>query len=432
MRKFGRRLALILSVVVGIYLCEPLRSPLAAEPSIQSRHTSPGGNRIKKPSSTRRTPRRRSRTPSRYLRLDAALKKETRQAIAEDDLRGEDAEVRRAVLDALGEQAGTVVVMDPHTGRVYSIVNQRWALRKAFKPCSTIKLPVAVAGLSEGLIDPNALVPLGRRAPALNLAEALAQSNNQYFDVLGAQLGRAKIMAYAREWGLGSCTGINLPGEVPGKLPPEKLPASSRRRSSSSSAVGLMASHGDGFEVTALQLAILTSALANGGYLYQPQVVKSEAEARNFRPLLIRQLNLSEEHRRSIIAGMVGAVEYGTAKSAYDPAIPIAGKTGSCRNNTLWTGLFVSFAPVHRPQLVVVVITEGLGQRGPIAAQIAGRIYQRLAHRLADRPVAESAASAAAAVPSSFSARLTLQALSWIISLLIRLSGLSVPVGFFG
>lgn len=431
MRRFARRLALILSVIVGFHLCEPPRSTPAAEPSVQSRQVSSGRKKVKKPSSVRRASRRRTRTSSRYLRLDAALKNETRQAIAEDDLRGEDSEVRRAVLDAIGDYAGTVVVMDPHTGRIYSIVNQRWALRKAFKPCSTIKLPVAVAGLSEGLIDPNALVPLGHRSPALNLTEALAQSNNRYFDVLGAQLGREKIIAYAREWGLGSCTGINLPGEVAGKLPPEKLPASSRRRSSSSSAaaVGLMASHGDGFEVTALQLAVLTSALANGGYLYQPQVVRSEAEARNFRPLLIRQLNLSEEHRRSIIAGMVGAVQYGTAKSAYDPAIPIAGKTGSCRNDTLWTGLFVSFAPVHRPQLVVVVITEGLGQRGPLAAQIAGRIYQRLAHRLADRPVAESPASAATAVASSSSARLSLQALSWIISLLIRLRG---PLRLFG
>ncbi len=431
MKKLGRRLALILAVVLSVHLLELPRTTLAAEPSLQSssRRTTPGGRKTKGASSRRRISRRPARLPSRYVRLDAARKNETRQAIAEDDLRGEDPEVRRAVLDALGEHAGTVVVMDPNTGRVYSIVNQRWALRKAFKPCSTIKLAVAVAGLAEGLVDPDALVPLGHRAPALTLAEALAQSNNRYFDVLGAHLGREKIIAYARQWGLGSLTGINLPGEIAGTLPPENRSPSSRRRSHSAktASVGLMASHGEGFTVTALQLAVLTSAIANGGYLYQPQVVRSEADARTFHPLVIRQVTLSEEHRRSILAGMVGAVEYGTAKLAYDPAISIAGKTGSCRSDTLWTGLFASFAPVHRPQLVVVVITEGVGQRGPTASQIAGRIYQRLAHRLADRPVAESAA-----LPPSFSARLTFHAVSWMISLLIRWSGLSPALGVFG
>ena len=65
--------------------------------------------------------------------------------IAKDDPTGEDPEVRRVAVDALGNHAGTVVVMDPLTGRVYSVVNQEWALRRGFKPCSTIKLVTGVA-----------------------------------------------------------------------------------------------------------------------------------------------------------------------------------------------------------------------------------------------------------------------------------------------
>ena len=71
-----------------------------------------------------------------------------------DDTTGEDMEVRRAAVKALGYHVGTVVVMDPMTGRVYSIVNQEWALRRGFKPCSTIKLVTGVAGLGEKIIDP--------------------------------------------------------------------------------------------------------------------------------------------------------------------------------------------------------------------------------------------------------------------------------------
>jgi len=74
-----------------------------------------------------------------------AMRNEVQQLIAKDDLSGEDPEVRRVAVNALGHHAGTVVVMDPQTGRVYSVVNQEWGLRRGFKPCSTIKLVTGVA-----------------------------------------------------------------------------------------------------------------------------------------------------------------------------------------------------------------------------------------------------------------------------------------------
>ena len=86
------------------------------------------------------------------MAIDKAMRDEVQAYISKDDVSGEDPEVRRVAINALGNHAGTVVVMDPMTGRVYSMVNQEWALRRGFKPCSTIKLVTGVAGLSENAI----------------------------------------------------------------------------------------------------------------------------------------------------------------------------------------------------------------------------------------------------------------------------------------
>ncbi len=362
-----------------------------------SREVSPRRSRVSAqrsaPSARRRVRRRaqrRATVASRLARLDALVKRASWAAIQRDDLWGEDPEVRQAVLAALGGHAGTVVVMDPNSGRVYSIVNQEWALRKGFKPCSTIKLLVGLAGLNEGLIEAKTPLPLSGGGTAMNLIEALAYSDNQYFEIIGERLGRALLLRYAREWGLGQPTGINLPRESAGRLPSERPPTPRRRRVTPVPTVGRMASHGDGFAITALQLATFTSAIVNGGTLYRPQIVRSEAEASRMIPSVLRRLDLPPEHRESLIAGMIATVEYGTAKLAYIPNVPFAGKTGSCRSDSLWLGLFTSFAPISHPRLVVTVIVHGRSDRGPIAASIAARIYQRLAHRLVPSSVTES------------------------------------------
>jgi len=111
------------------------------------------------------------------------------------------------------------VVMDPLTGRVYSIVNQEWALRRGFKPCSTIKLVTGVAGLSENAVP---LFDTANDGFRLDLTSALAHSDNPFFQQVGARIGGEKMVKYARELGLGEKTGINVPFEFPGKLPEVK------------------------------------------------------------------------------------------------------------------------------------------------------------------------------------------------------------------
>jgi penicillin-binding protein 2 len=308
-------------------------------------------------------------------RADEAMRDTAAINIAQDDVTREDPQVRRAALAALGSRAGAVVVMDPNTGRVLSIVNQRMAVGSSMKPCSTFKPVVALAAMRENLMTEGDAIHLRACNCDYDLDDALAYSNNEYFQRLGRQIGLEKFVTHARDFGFGQATGINLPGETPGVLPAE-VP---------SDGVGRVFSHGDGIRITALQLASFVSAVANGGSLYQPQVV---APGRPFTPVLRRQLKLNPEYRRSVLEGMVGAVNYGTAKKAY-AADQVAGKTGSCIELGSWNGLFASFSSVENPNLVVVVVTRGSMARGARAADVAGQIYRSLGSRygsLASRP----------------------------------------------
>ena len=305
---------------------------------------------------------------ARQMAIDKAMRDEVQSYIAKDDVSGEDPEVRRVAINALGNHAGTVVVMDPMTGRVYSMVNQEWALRRGFKPCSTIKLVTGVAGLSENAIPAIDTVGDGYR---LDLTSALAHSDNGFFQQVGTKIGSDKMVTYARELGLGEKTGINVPFEFPGRLPEVKPDILERR----------MFSHADGFEVTPLQLGTLVSAMANGGKLLVPQIAHSEKEAHKMGVKVKRQLPITTDVWQRMVPGMVGAVNYGTARKSYDPTQTVAGKTGTCIGQGGWVGSFTSYAPLANPRLAVVVIAQGTDGRRHFPVQVAGEIYRQLNHR---------------------------------------------------
>lgn len=308
-------------------------------------------------------------------RADEAMRETAMHNIARDDISREDPQVRRAALAALGNRAGAVVVMDPNTGRVLSIVNQRMAIGTSMKPCSTFKPVVALAAMRENKMAEGDEIHLRACNCDYDLDDALAYSNNEYFQKLGRQIGLEKFLEHVREFGFGESTGINLPGETPGMLPSD-VPQDG---------LGRVFSHGDGIRITALQLATFVSAVANGGSLYQPQLI---GQGQRFTPVLRRQIKLDPAYRRSVLGGMIGAVNYGTAKKAYAHD-QVAGKTGSCIELGSWNGLFVSFSNVENPNLVVVVVTRGSTARGPRAADVAGQIYRTLAPRfgsMAARP----------------------------------------------
>jgi penicillin-binding protein 2 len=318
----------------------------------------------------RRAEAARQAAIARQRAIEEAMRNEVESNVAKDSTVGEDLEVRKAAVEALGHHAGTVVVMDPRTGRVYTVVNQEWALRRGFKPCSTIKLVTGVAGLCEKVIAPIETVSDGSNYK-IDLTDALAYSNNAYFQNVGGVVGFDKMVGYARQMGLGEKTGINYVNEYPGRVPLFK----------SGYAVNHMCSHGDDFEVTAIQLATLVSAMANGGKLLTPHVPRTVEENSQFKTEVRRKISVDNETWKRMVPGMIGAVNYGSGKKAYRPEQTVAGKTGTCIGQGSWLGLFTSYAPVVNPRLAVVVITRGSDAHGHLPAAIAGNIYHALSPR---------------------------------------------------
>ncbi|CAN5608144.1 hypothetical protein BH18ACI1_BH18ACI1_02850 [soil metagenome] len=303
---------------------------------------------------------------ARRLAFERGLRTETIKNIADDNTEGEDLEVRRAAINALGNRAGTVVVLEPQTGKVLTMVNQDWAIRKSFKPCSTIKLVTAIAGINENVIDKDGNIS-PRKFP-MNLDDAIAYSNNSYFQNVGANLGSGKMISYAQRLGFGQPTGINADGETSGRLPFGNNNAR-------------IYSHGDDFEVTPLQLAVLVSAISNGGRVIIPQIPRTKFEQANFRGQMRRMINLPQKDLQGVIPGMIGAAQYGTARRGVDSLLGVAGKTGSCIGQGSWVGLFASVAPIENPKFAVIVITRGQAERGKYAAAVAGRVYAALRNR---------------------------------------------------
>jgi penicillin-binding protein 2 len=285
---------------------------------------------------------------------------------------GEDPVVRLAAIDALGNMNGTVVAIEPTSGRVLAMVNQKLALSSGAQPCSTIKLSVALAALSEGLISKETEVPLGGRS-RMNLTQALAHSNNAYFEALGRKLGFEKVAFYAHQYGLGELAGYDISGEKLGTYPDEVIPEKL-------GGVGKMCSFGEGVSMTPLQLGAMVSAIANGGTLYYLQHPSSPEEVVNFQPRIKRQLDIAPLIPE-ISDGMAGAVQYGTARrlGLNFSEEEILGKTGTCSHEGTRYGWFASYANTSRGRVVVVVFLQGGRPTfGPKAAEIAGRMYRNL------------------------------------------------------
>jgi len=300
-----------------------------------------------------------------------------------DNVDGEDLVVRKAAVDALGPYNGTIVVADPNTGRILTIVNQKLAMKGGFQPCSTVKIVVSLASLSEGIVAPTTPVHLTRRF-SMDMTHALAKSNNFYFATLGRELGFERVEKYAKLFGLGEKAGFDIAGEEPGYLTSEP-PASG---------VGMMTSFGDGIRLTPLELASIVSTVANGGTMYYLQYPRSQEELQKFTPRVKRSLDIANLIPE-IKPGMMGAVEYGTARRAnYNPDEPVFGKTGTCTDTAqpgVHLGWFGSFNDVGNKKLVVVVLlTGGRGISGPIASGVAGNVYRNLSQEnyfQTDRPI---------------------------------------------
>ena len=285
---------------------------------------------------------------------------------------GEDPIVRAAAIEALGNMNGTALAIDPATGRVLAMVNQKLALSSGAEPCSTIKLTVALAALQEGIVRRDTPVALGG-GYHVTLTEALAHSNNLYFETLGRALGFERVKHYANQLGLGELAGYNIAGEQLGVYPDQELPAAM-------GGVGRMCSFGESVSMTPLQLGAIVAAIANGGTLYYMQHPLTTDEVGTLQPRVKRTLDIGQL-LPEMLDGMQGAVNYGTARrlKASFTEFPVMGKTGTCSNNGTRFGWFGSYADTPNGRIVTVIFAKGDKRTsGPRSAELTGQFYRAL------------------------------------------------------
>ena len=358
-------------VTVACILCMALAIPAVGQSRVVARTSSsrpiastarPAGT---KPSPTRsrsRSQKRRATKPARKAlpRVDPT---------EGDDPSRDDPIARAAAVEALENRMGSLVGVDPNTGRILTIVNQKLAL-ESYQPCSTFKPAVALAALEEGVIENDRTrLRLGRRW-YLDLAQSLAISNNLYFAKLGQLLGLAKMREYGERFGFGELAGWGLPQEPRGALPTVPPPAAR-------GGVGKVASFGEGISQTPLQFASFMSAVANGGTLFYLQY---PAEGGSFEPMVKRRLEIAP-WLAPVRQGLEQAVLTGTARHARQPDFSVLGKTGTCSEKGVRLGWFGGYSESQNQLAVVVLLHGGALASGSQAAELAGRFLRKLADR---------------------------------------------------
>jgi stage II sporulation protein D len=311
------------------------------------------------------------------------------QAVPSIVSRGEriDRELSIAVASALGDREGTVIVMDPSTGRIRAVVNPQIAFETAFAPGSTIKPFTMLTALRSRAIDNDSrllcrehfshddfetVCSHPRNLPPLKPSEALAYSCNYYFGKLGEQLRGSNFNSTLVEFGFGQPTKINRlnVGKASGKLPQGPW--------RTENALG----EGAQLEVTPIQLLTAYSALVNGGHLLVPQI----ATDAGFVARHESDFSIDGEHRKLILSGMRGAVRYGTAEQARLHSLPlyVFGKTGTATpaGGFRTHGWFVGFAsqndesPTEPENARLAVLVFLKRAHGADAAEVSRPIFE--------------------------------------------------------
>ncbi|MDX2270656.1 MAG: penicillin-binding protein 2 [Cyanobacteriota bacterium] len=327
-----------------------------------------------------------------------------------------DIELQKVAEKALAGRKGAVVAMDPRDGSILAMASYpifdpnifsshissvQWeslqkrefpflnrALR-AYPPASTFKIITTAAGIESGLFPPTTVLSTapyiqvaGRQFwdwnragfGALNFEQAMAYSSDTFFYQIALGTKAGPIQEWSRRFGLGEPTGLGLTGEAAGLVPDE---AWKQKYWGEPWYVGdtVNMSIGQGFMTASpLQMAVVTAAVANGGWRVRPRLSPQEAE---LEPLPDRRwIGLSPATERILKNGLRGVITYGTGSALkLAPGLPsLAGKSGTAedppRDNHTW---FVSYAPFEEPEIVVVAFLENSGGGG---GSLAGPICQ--------------------------------------------------------
>lgn len=293
---------------------------------------------------------------------------------------------------------------------------QNRSIHGQYPPGSTYKIVTALAGLEEGLIKPDTSIycpghfKLGRGRyrcwkksghGAVNLHDALVQSCDVYFYTIGHRLGINTIAKYAKRFGLGSSTRLGLSREKQGLIPTTQWKLL-RKKEPWLLGETISASIGQGYNlVTPIQQAMMMSAVANGGVLLKPYLVKRIEEPnsqirKEFNPEIVGQIGVAPDHLEQVRLALRDVVNgaRGTGKKSRLKNVIVSGKTGTAQvvrmksNEELEKGepipvkyrdhaWFVAFAPYEKPEIAVAIIVEHGGHGGATAGPIAGKIFKK-------------------------------------------------------
>mgnify|MGYP003296281174 CR=1 FL=1 len=309
-----------------------------------------------------------------------------------------DQRLQRAATQALGDRRGTIIVMDPQTGRIRAIVNPEIAFTENYPLGSAIKPFTTLAALRSGVIDEDSRTLCHekyshhafqttcshpRDLPPLNPTEAIAYSCNYYFSTVGEHLNEENFRSTLSEFGFGKQTGVNAAAEVAGQL--------QRGDWRPQNAIG----EGNYLQATPIQVANAYAALVNGGRLFTPRLAKPEAFVAESQADIV----ITNREREVIIKGMRGAVRYGSAEKAglYSLPLYIFGKTGTAteidgfRTHGWFAGLASQTAnqtesnseaaPGNVNLLVLVFLNRG---HGVDAAEVARPLFAAFASEIAN------------------------------------------------
>jgi penicillin-binding protein 2 len=273
------------------------------------------------------------------------------------------------------------------------------AIQGLYAPGSVFKLVTTAAGLESGSIEPSTVFDcLGTFWISLwpykcwkysghgltDLHRAIVESCDSYFYHVGMATKAATIEKYALDFGLGEAAGVDLPNEAEGLVPSAEWKEKTQHIPWFPGNTVMMAI-GQGYLLaTPLQLALMVSAFANGGSLYQPHLLKTITDPagrilKEFKPVLRHQVNVKPETFRFIQEAMEDVVNThaGTGGRARLSGITVAGKTGTAQNpHGPDNAQFVAFAPAEHPQVAVAVLVEEGGEGGVTAAPIAKKVMQ--------------------------------------------------------
>lgn len=330
-----------------------------------------------------------------------------------------------AAMASTGAKAGTVIIMQPKTGEILAMASrptynpnqfERYgtdamknrAVSIVYEPGSTFKAVVAAAALQEGVVRPDerfvdkGYVEIsGRRIKnwsgesygAISFLDIIKNSINTGFVEIGLRLGAAKLTNYARVFGFGKATGVELPGEEEGLLfEPKEM------RDSDTATMSI----GQSIAVTPLQLTAAIAAIANDGVLLKPRIIKEYRNedgtlAEVFDPVAVRQV-ISPETAK-VLAGMLEkVVSEGGGKLAAVKGYRFAGKTGTAEKLNAdgrgyseghYIASFAGFGPVEDPQVAALIVLDdpsGMYYGGTIAAPVFSDIMSQVMRVLNIRP----------------------------------------------